>query len=113
MVRICDILETKVFEGSCFYFQDASLNHNIRECEKFKSLLQQMMDCGEIEFFEKVVEESINVITDAKFVGKSSLGRPKPLTIFFENDLIPMADMRMHLSKLTVEVTSLFPYMDS
>ena len=49
------------------------------------------MDQGEIEFFEKIVEESINVIIDAKFVGESSLGGSRPLTIFF--DLIPMANI--------------------
>ena len=43
-----------------------------------------MMDRGEIEFFEKVIEESVNVITDAKFMGESSSERPKPLTIFFD-----------------------------
>ena len=43
----------KVFEGNCYYCQEASLNHTIGECEKFKILFQKMMDQGEIEFFEK------------------------------------------------------------
>ena len=59
MVRIRAILEMRVFEGSCCYCREASLNHTIRECEKFQFLLQRMMDCGEIEFFEMIVEESI------------------------------------------------------
>ena len=69
------------------------------------------MDQGEIEFFEKIVEESINVITDAKFVGESFSKGSRPLTIFFEDDLVTVADMRMNQPKLTVEVPSLFPYM--
>ena len=76
-------------------------------------MLQRMMDCGEIAFSEKIVEESINVITDAKFMGKSSSRGSRPLTIFFKDDLISMIDIRMHPPKLTVEVLSLFPYMDN
>ena len=41
------------------------------------------------------------------------MGGPRPLTIFFEDDPIPMIDMRMHQLKLTMEVSSPFPYMDS
>ena len=84
MVRIEAILETKVFKGSCSYCQEASLNHTIGECEKFKFLLQRMMDCGEIEFSEKIMEESINVITNTKFVEKSSSRGLRPLTIFLK-----------------------------
>ena len=51
--------------------------------EEFKNLLQKMMDQGEIQFSEKIIEESINVIIDAKFVGESSLGGPS-----FEDDLV-------------------------
>ena len=65
------------------FFREASTNHIIWECEDFKSLLQKMMDRGEIEFSGKVIKESINVIIDVKFVGESSIERPKPLTIFF------------------------------
>ena len=63
-----------------------------------------MMDQREIEFSRKVVEESINVITDAKFMGESSSKGPRPLTIFFEDDLVSVANMTMHPSKLTVEM---------
>ena len=71
------------------------------------------MDQGEIEFFRTVVKESINVIIDAKFMGESSLGGHRPLTIFFEDDLIPIANMTMPPSKLTVEVPSPFPYTNN
>ena len=47
-----------------------------------------MMDHGEIEFFEKIMEESINMITDAKFMGQSFSGGSRPLTIFFEDDSV-------------------------
>ena len=49
-----------------------------------------MMDREEIEFSEKVPEESVNVIIDAKFVEGSSFDGSKPLTIFFEDDSVPM-----------------------
>ena len=72
-----------------------------------------MIDRRRVEFSKKIVEESINVITDAKFMGKSSSRGSRPLTIFFKDDLISMIDIRMHPPKLTVEVLSLFPYMDN
>ena len=50
----------------------------------------------EIEFSEKVVEDFINVITGVEFVGWSFLGRPKPLTIFFEGDPVQVRNMTMH-----------------
>ena len=109
MVRIEAIFKMKVSEGNCFYCRDASSSHTIGKCGKFKILLQKMMDHGEIEFFEKIVEESVNMITDAKFMGESSLGGPRPLTIFFEDDLILVANTRMNLPKLIVEVPSPFP----
>ena len=71
------------------------------------------MDRGEIEFSGKVIKESINVIIDVKFMGESSIERPKPLTIFFENDPVPMTSVTMHLPKLIMEVLSLFPYTDN
>ena len=71
------------------------------------------MDRGEIEFSRKVIDELVNVITDAKFVGESSTRGLKPLTIFFEDDLILVTNMTMRLPKLTVEVLSPFPYTDN
>ena len=68
-----------------------------------------MMDEVEIEFSKKIVEEPINVITDAKFIGESSLSGLRPLTIFFEDDLVPVTNMIMHPSKLIMEVPSSFP----
>ena len=59
------------------------------------------------------MEESIIVITDAKFVGESSSKGSRSLTIFFDDDLVLVVDMRMHPSKLIVEVQSPFPYMDN
>ena len=91
----------------------ASVDHIIWECEDFTNLLQGMMDRGEIEFSGKVIDESVNVITDAKFVGEFSSKKLKPLTIFFENDLASVANTMMHQPKLIVEVPSLFPYTDN
>ena len=59
------------------------------------------------------MEESLNVITDARFVGESSLVGPRPLTILFEDDLVPSIDLKMHLIKLTIEVPSSFPYTNN
>ena len=42
------------------------------------------------------MERSINVITDAKFVGESFEGRLRPLTIFFEDGLVLVADVNVH-----------------
>ena len=71
------------------------------------------MDRGEIEVSEKIIEESVNVITDAKFVGGSSLEGSKPLTMEVNCDQIQVANVIMHQPKLTVEVSSLFPYKDN
>ena len=54
------------------------------------------MDCVEIEFSKKIVEESINVITNAKFVGESSTKGPRPLTIFFEDNPASLANVNVH-----------------
>ena len=89
------------------------MSHTIRKCERFKALLQRMMDQGKIEFSERVMERSINVITDTKFIRESFEGKPRPLTIFFEDDLVPMANINAYPSKLIVEVLSPFPYMNS
>ena len=53
------------------------------------------------------------MIIDAKLLEESPSRRSRPLTIFFEDDPIPMVDMRMHSLNLIVEVSSPFPYMDS
>ena len=42
-----------------------------------------MMDQEEIEFSRMIREESVNMITDVKFVGEASSSGPRPLTIFF------------------------------
>ena len=55
-----------------------------------------MMDHGEIEFSEKIIKGSINVITNAKFIGESSEGRPRPLMIFFEDNLVSVANVNLH-----------------
>ena len=70
--------------------------HNIQECEDFKKLLQAMMKREEIEFFKKVPKESINVITDAKFMGEYSFEGSKHLAIFFEDDLVSKSNITMH-----------------
>ena len=44
------------------------------------------MNQKEIEFSKNKIVKSVSVITRAKFVGESSLRRPKPLTIFFKDD---------------------------
>ena len=89
------------------------MSHTIGKCERFKALLQKMMDHGEIEFFEKIMKGSINMITDAKFIRESSEQRPRPLTIFFKDNTVPMVNENVHPSKLIVEVPSPFPYMNS
>ena len=72
-----------------------------------------MMNSGEVEFSEKVIEESVNVITDSKFMGESFSERSKFLTILFEDDLISVANVMMHQPKLAVEGPSPFPYTDN
>ena len=82
-------------------------------CEDFKRILQAMMDQREIEFSEKVIEESVNVIIDVKFMEGSSFEEPKLLTIFFENDPALVANTRMHQPKLIIEVPSHFSNTDN
>ena len=86
------------------------MSHTIGKCERFKAQLQRMMDHRQIEFFEKMMEGSIN---DGKFIGESSKGRPRPLTIFFEDNSIHVVNVNVHPSKLIMEVSSPFLYTDS
>ena len=72
-----------------------------------------MMDLREIEFFKKIMEESLIVITDARFVGESFLEGSRPFTIFFEDDSDPVVNTMTYPLMLTMEVPSLFPYMDN
>ena len=44
MVKMGVIPKVKIFEGKYYYCREACLNHTIRGCEKFKELLQRMMD---------------------------------------------------------------------
>ena len=53
MVRIEAIPKMKASEGKCCYYWEACLNHNIGECERFKELLQSMIDRREVEFSKK------------------------------------------------------------
>ena len=53
------------------------------------------------------------MIIDVRFVGESPSRGLKPQTIYFEDDPFSVANMTMHPSKLTVEVSSPFPYMDN
>ena len=50
---------------------------------------------------------------DVKFVKESFERRPRPLTIFLEDNMIPVTSVNVHPPKLTMEVPSLFPYTDS
>ena len=65
------------------------------------------MNQEEIEFFEKIWKEYVNVITDAKFVGGSSSEGPKPLTILFEDDLVLMSNITLFFSKVSLSKFSL------
>ena len=53
------------------------------------------------------------MITDAIFVGESSFERPKPLTIFIDDDPVSETNMMMLQPKLIVEAPSLFPYINN
>ena len=72
-----------------------------------------MMNQRDIEFLEKIIEKSVNVITRAEFVGGSFLRGLKPLTIFFEDDLVQVDNMTMHQLQLIVEVSAPFPYKEN
>ena len=67
-------ISTKESEGRDCYcrYHAAYVGHSIQKCEDFRKMLQDMMNRGDIELFGKVIEESINVITNAKFVEGSS-----------------------------------------
>ena len=50
----------------------ACIGYTIQDCEQFRTLVQSMMYHREIEIFEKKIEDSMNVIIGAEFVGGSS-----------------------------------------
>ena len=53
------------------------------------------------------------MIIEAEFVGECSSGGLKPLTIFFEYDLVQVDNTTTHQPKLTVEVPILFPFKNN
>ena len=75
LVKIWVIFARKVSakdkeERDCYCrYHVACTGHTIQKCEDFKKLLQAMMDQREIEFSKEGIEKSVNLITDAKFVG--------------------------------------------
>ena len=79
-------LEKRKKEKIVFVATIRVYRYTIQDCKEFKGMVQLMMNQGEIEFLEKINEESVNVITRAEFAGGSFLGGPKPLTIFFKVD---------------------------
>ena len=50
LIEMWVILEMKILEGNYCYCREASLSSTIKKCERFKALLQRMIDQGEIEF---------------------------------------------------------------
>ena len=50
------------------------MDHSIQECPKFPTLVQEMMNEGEMEFCEKMEEQNVSVLLKEG---------PKPLTVFY------------------------------
>ena len=109
--RVVSVKEKEERDCYCRY-HEAYIGHTIQECKDFRKLLQAMMNQGEIEFSKEVLEEYVNVITDVKFMERSSFEGLKPLTIFFENDLVLLTNTMMHKPRLTIEVPSSFLYTE-
>ncbi|XP_017985253.1 PREDICTED: uncharacterized protein LOC108663874, partial [Theobroma cacao] len=97
-------------------FHMGAIGHSIQNCDSFRRKLQELMDSSVIEFYEEAEENLVGTIngdTPAE-VASSSFGgnKPKPLTIFYEENRSPMNDTSptMIRSGITIEVPSPFPY---
>ncbi|EOY00458.1 Gag-pro-like protein [Theobroma cacao] len=77
-------------------FHMGAIGHSIQNCDGFRRKLQELMDSSVIEFYEGAEENLVGTIngdTPAE-VASSSFGanKPKPLTIFYEENRSPMND---------------------
>ncbi|EOX99283.1 Uncharacterized protein TCM_007907 [Theobroma cacao] len=97
-------------------FHMGAIGHSIQNCDSFRRKLQELIDLSVIEFYEEAEENLVGTIngdTSAE-VASSSFGgnKPKPLTIFYEENRSPMNDTSptMIRSGITIEVPSPFPY---
>ncbi|EOY05656.1 Gag-pro-like protein [Theobroma cacao] len=97
-------------------FHMGAIGHSIQNCDSFRRKLQELMDSSVIEFYEEVEENLVGTIngdTPTEVASSSFKGnKPKPLTIFYEENRSPMNDTfpTMIRSGITIEVPSPFPY---
>ncbi|XP_017979699.1 PREDICTED: uncharacterized protein LOC108662712 [Theobroma cacao] len=97
-------------------FHMGAIGHSIQNCDSFLGKLQELMDSSVIEFYEEAEENLVGTINGdtPDEVASSSFGanKPKPLTIFYEENRSPMNDTSptMIRSGITIEVPNPFPY---
>ena len=61
-----EVYDEKERKQGCFcQYHAACVGHAIQNYEEFRGLVQLMMNHREIEFFQKIIEDSSNVITRA------------------------------------------------
>ncbi|XP_017972561.1 PREDICTED: uncharacterized protein LOC108661171 [Theobroma cacao] len=94
-----ELIDTKELGHDLAYsckFHMGTIGHSIQNCDSFRRKLQELMDSSVIEFYEEAEENLVGTIngdTPAE-VASSSFGanKPKPLTIFYEENRSPMND---------------------
>ena len=71
--------------------------------------MQGLMDRKEIEFSDSE-SSSINIITDTMYSMTPLSTRPKPITIFHDNEAARTKMLKVPILVLVVEVPRPFPY---
>ncbi|XP_017979868.1 PREDICTED: uncharacterized protein LOC108662797 [Theobroma cacao] len=97
-------------------FHMGAVGHSIQNCNGFLHKLQELMDLSVIEFYEEGEEDLVRTINEdtPTEVASSLFGvnKPKPLTIFYEENRSPMNDTSPTVvgSGITIEIPSPFSY---
>ncbi|XP_017984317.1 PREDICTED: uncharacterized protein LOC108663613 [Theobroma cacao] len=103
------------FTYSCKFYMGV-VGHSIQNCNDFLRKLQELMDLSKIEFYEVGEEDLVGTINEESPTvvasNSVSMGKPKPLTIFYEETRSPMNNMPSTMigSGITIEVPNPFPY---
>ena len=67
--------EEEMDQEKCYCrYHGKTTDHSIQECPKFLKMIQEMINGGEIKFYEKMQEQNMSVLLKEV---------PKPLTVFY------------------------------
>ncbi|XP_012435499.1 uncharacterized protein LOC105762137 [Gossypium raimondii] len=97
---VSDVVEGDKTQNYCEFHHE--VGHEIQGCEKFRALIQSMMDNGEMEFFEEERKENICASESEMRIPKIIISRPR------------VTDVRAQMTpKIVIQKPAKFLYKDN